>query len=257
MIQKSNKYTVTIIILTVLLAISLVVGTTFAWFASNDTASRTITLGDPVELNIVDQTLNSSDSFKFAFIAGDLLVPGMKINVFAKAQFKQSNTPALLRAKINVSVKDSTASPQDVADLQASLNASLQDTVATTGNYKWVFNGGENGDGWWYYLGTNQIVTEDITQSVMQRIYNSNEDKSLRTISFIDGYFIFPTTVGNTFAHSKLTFTFEVEGLQAILPSFDEPDKINENEPIGSPFEGSRINKITNVASVFNAAFAG
>jgi predicted ribosomally synthesized peptide with SipW-like signal peptide len=256
LVQKSNRYTVTIIVLSVLLAISLVVGTTFAWFASNDTASRTITLGDPVELNIVDQELNSSDSFKFAFIAGDLLVPGMKVNVFAKAQFKQSNTPALLRAKINVAVKDSTASPQDIADLQASLNASLQASVATSGNYKWVFNGGEDGDNWWYYLGTNPVVTEDITQSVMQRIYNNNEDKALRTITFIDGFFIFPTSVDNTFAHSKITFTFEVEGLQAILPAFDEPGSSSENEPIGSPFEGSRINKIANVSNIFNAAFA-
>ena len=50
--REINKYTSLIIVLSVLLAISLVAGATFAWFASTDRNVTTINLGDPVVVNI-------------------------------------------------------------------------------------------------------------------------------------------------------------------------------------------------------------
>jgi len=54
--KEQNKYTSLIIVLSVLLAISLVAGATFAWFASSQEKLRTISLGDPVVVNIAQDS---------------------------------------------------------------------------------------------------------------------------------------------------------------------------------------------------------
>lgn len=254
MVAKTNRYTILIVILSVLLAISLIVGSTFAWFASSDAASRTIILGDPVKLNIVDSDNNviEGDGFNLPItIPGNKLLPGMQVNVLARVLFDQSNTPALLRAKIGVTVENSNASTQDITSLETQLNLAMQGSVETTGFYKWVYN---SGDGWWYYLGENNIETT-VNQSELKRIVNTGATASSRTVDFISDSFIFPYTVGNTFAKSDIVFAVEFQGVQGYLPAYDEPALIGENEFINGEFTTFRINKIANVIAVFEEAF--
>ncbi len=255
MVAKSNKYTILIVILSVLLAISLIVGSTFAWFASSDSASRTIVLGDPVRLNIVDADNNIIDGDGYDLpivIAGNRLLPGMQVNLLARVLFDQSNTPALLRARITVGVEDSSATPSEITQLETDLNLSLRGSVAVIGANKWVYN---SGDGWWYYLGSNPVETPT-AQSELQRIDSTSTTASNRTVDFISNAFIFPYYVGNTFANSNIVFAVEFQAVQGYLPSYDEPALIGENEFINGSFTGFRLNKIANVAEIFNEAFA-
>ena len=123
--KEQNKYTSLIIVLSVLLAISLVAGATFAWFASSQEKLRTISLGDPVVVNIAQDSTGvikpSGAEIPFT-IAGNHLLPGMKVNTYAAVKFQQSHTPAVLRVKLTATVEGGTASTDEIADLATELN---------------------------------------------------------------------------------------------------------------------------------------
>ena len=251
LLVKKDKYTILIIILSVLLVISLIVGSTFAWFMSSDSASQSIVLGDPVEMIIVDE--NNADSEDLPMIIpGNRLVPGMQITVLAKVLFTQSNTPALLRAKIGTRITGSTADVGDIAILETQLEAAMGSAVATSGTQKWVYN---SSDDWWYYLG-NELIEGNVEQSIMKRIDATGETVNERLVTFFSSSFIFPYVVGNEFANSDVEFSVEFQAIQGYLPAYTDELLIGENET-DPTLAGFRKNRIANVVDVFNEAFAG
>ena len=263
MIAEKNKYTVIIVVLSVLLAILLVAGSTFAWFASNQTASRTITLGDPVRITLIDregENLAGQNSFPIT-IAGNNILPGMRIDMLARARLDQSTTPAILRARVSVVVRDvltATQEEQDEVDRINQLLFNVVNGVGThtgvvdqSGPYKWAFYQG-SGDtaGWWYYLGSNITNLENAEQSVLARVDSTSADPADRLVTFIDNSFIFPR-VDNLFANSNVEFRVTVQALQGYLPPIAGED--SQNEIIGDIVR--RINTINNVRELFNSAF--
>lgn len=250
MLVKKDKYTILIIILSVLLVISLVVGSTFAWFMSTDTASQSIVLGDPVEMIIVDENNADSEDLPMV-IPGSRLVPGMQVTVLAKVLFTQSNTPALLRAQIGARITNSTADAQDIADIETQLTAAMGSAVSSAGSAKWVYN---SGDDWWYYLGAN-VIEGTTDQSIMARIDATGETVSSRLVTFFSSSFVFPYVVGNEFANSDVEFSVEFQAVQGYLPAYTEELMLGENE--FAPLDDYRINRIANVVDIFNEAFAG
>ena len=241
-----NKYTSLIIVLSVLLAISLVAGATFAWFASSDRSVTTISLGDPVVVNITE-----SDDGKILPDGADLpftidsprLLPGMRINTYAGVKFQASKTPALLRVKLNVTVEGGSANQQETAELVGLLNEQIMAKAAFNGeSHPWIL---DSDTGWWYYTNGNND-TQDIKNSTVEHIVceagpvidflNPNKDQVI----------IMPTIVDNKFSTAKVTFWFSVQAIQALIPSSPEDNT-------GTYM----VTTIRNVESIFAEAFAG
>jgi predicted ribosomally synthesized peptide with SipW-like signal peptide len=255
LVAKTSKYTILIVILSVLLAISLIVGSTFAWFVSSDTASSSIVLGDPVELNIVDlnnQIITGDNKNLPIIIPGNKLLPGMPINVLARVLFTQSNTPALLRAQVNVSVLNVPEDPENQEEIDNQTDAlleALNDSLAGSVDANWVYS---STDQWWYYIGSNAIET-NILETVVYRIDNESEYEADRRVTFMSGSFIFPYFVGNLFSNADIKFEVEFQAIQGYLPAYEDALLQGENE---FPYTGFRYNKIKNVVDVFNEAFS-
>lgn len=247
--KEQNKYTSLIIVLSVLLAISLVAGATFAWFASSQEKLRTISLGDPVVVNI---SQNSTGQIKPVgaeipfVINGERLLPGMRINTYAAVKFQESRTPALLRVKLIATVEGGTASTEEIASLAAVLNQQIYDRANgyVEEGYKWML---DSTSGWWYYTGgtNNDFVTP------RNSICESINCEAGPILDFLDPYnkgqFVYlPGSVDNKFATAKVTFWFAVQAVQALIPS-DSAD----------PNGGFMVPTIENAERVFKEAFSG
>ena len=245
--KEINKYTSLIIVLSVLLAISLVAGATFAWFASSQEKLRTISLGDPVVVNIAQ---NSSGEIKPAgaeipfVIAGDHLLPGMKINTYAAVKFQASKTPAIVRVKLTATVEGGTAATDEIAQLTDELNQQIYDKAYgfIDEGAKWMH---DPSTGWWYYTGgtNNDFVTP--RNSVCESI----DCTSGPVLDFLNPYtkdqFVYlPIYIDNKFSTAVVTFWFSVQAVQAIIPEDDEDG-------------GFMINTVQNVEQIFKEAFAG
>ncbi len=245
--KEINKYTSLIIVLSVLLAISLVAGATFAWFASTDRSTTTINLGDPVVVNIVEKDDGTilPDGAELPFVINnDHLLPGMRINTYASVKFQASRTPALLRVKLNVSVEGGSASQAEITELATNLNEQIYNKAIFDGeSYSWCY---DPDTGWWYYTNGNNDL-QDYKNSTVEQI----NCELGPIIDFLNPYtknqyLIMPSTVDNKFSSAKVTFWFSVQAVQALIPADDD-------DPTGTYL----VTTIRNVENVFKEAFAG
>lgn len=245
--KEINKYTSLIIVLSVLLAISLVAGATFAWFASTDRAVTTINLGDPVVVNIVEKDDGTilADGAELPFVINnERLLPGMRINTYAAAKFQPSMTPALLRVKLNVSVEGGSASQAEITELAEALNSQIFAKASFDGEgYPWCY---DTETGWWYYTNGNNDQ-QDYKNSLVENI----NCETGPIIEFLNPYtknqyLLMPSDVDNKFSTAKVTFWFAVQAVQALIPASDD-------DPTGTYL----VTTIRNVERVFNEAFAG
>ena len=244
--KELNKYTSLIIVLSVLLAISLIAGATFAWFASSQDKSKAITLGDPVVVNIAqdrDGNLRPVGAEIPFTINGDHLLPGMKINPYAAVKFQASLTPAILRVKLSVTVEGGTASTDEISQLVSEINQQIatQGYGFSSGAANWML---DTDSGWWYYTGgeVNDFVTPK--NSVLKSIDCSGAPLITFMDPAQDQVVYLPSYVDNKFATASVTFWFSVQAVQAILPSDSEEG------------DGFMINTIANAEHVFEEAFA-
>lgn len=250
--KEINKYTSLIIVLSVLLAISLVTGATFAWFASSEREVTTVTLGDPVVVNITEKTDGTilPDGAELPFTINNVrLMPGMQIKTYASVKFQESKTPALLRVKLNIAVESSGATTTEIAELVNSLNNQIIEKALKFDTEKyslplWVL---DTSSGWWYYTGGKSLDNDDLQNTLVEHI----NCETGPIVDFLNPYskgqnLIFPTEVDNKFSGSKITFWFSVQAIQAKIP-------VSEDDTTGEYM----VTTIRNVESVFNEAFAG
>lgn len=250
--KEINKYTSLIIVLSVLLAISLVAGATFAWFASTERELTTVTLGDPVVVNITERTDGTilPDGAELPFTINNVrLMPGMQIKTYAAVKFQASATPALLRVKLNITVESSGATTNEIAELVTSLNNQIYEKALKFDDEEyslplWVL---DRETGWWYYTAGKSLDNDDTKNTLVEHI----DCQTGPIIDFLNPYskgqnLIFPTEVDNKFSGAKITFWFSVQAIQAKLP-------ISEDDTTGEYM----VTTIRNVESVFNEAFAG
>lgn len=266
--RKAANYTIVIIILSVLLAISLVVGSTFAWFYSVDNATVNLTFGNPVALSIVqNETLGQDAETLPISISGNYLIPGMNIDIYAGAMFTRSTTPAILRVNFDIEITGGTATAQDKESLRVMLLESLSILVQNTGDGNWAFvphnsevRSGEftTGD-WWYYLGTNNIQNptgsetqaEALGKSMLINLDTNGVTAASRTVTFANGNLVFPKSVNNIYAGVSIKFSVIFQSLQAYLPAYSTPGMEAEN----NIHTGYRYTKIANVYDIFDGAF--
>lgn len=110
--EKSKKMSFTsiaIVVLAILLTVSLTMGGTLAWFANQNQAGTTLTMGNAVGVAVVDKTgeNGSMDRLSFQFNTGrngELMLPGTQIDPDVRAMIARSNTNVILRAVVTFEV---------------------------------------------------------------------------------------------------------------------------------------------------------
>lgn len=114
--EKSKKISFTsiaIVVLAILLTVSLTMGGTLAWFANQNQAETTLTMGNAVGVAVVDNEGNGSmDRLSFTFHTGangELMLPGTQVDPDVRALVAKSNTNTILRAVVTFEVSLSKA----------------------------------------------------------------------------------------------------------------------------------------------------
>lgn len=110
--EKSKKISFTsiaIVVLAILLTVSLTMGGTLAWFANQNSAGTTLTMGNAVGVAVVDNedATGSMDNLSFTFHTGangELMLPGTQIDPNVQALIAKSNTNTILRAVVSFEV---------------------------------------------------------------------------------------------------------------------------------------------------------
>lgn len=148
--------TVAIVTLSILLGLSLVLGLTAAFFSASQTATGTVTLGDPVNINITQGGTNVT-ALTFAGTA----LPGTSYTQPIGISVPANTSKSVLRCKLSLTNEDATTT----------------DITATTSD-KWTL--GE--DGYYYYNGsveaTNTVdfctaitVPKSLTNTSANKVY--------------------------------------------------------------------------------------
>lgn len=107
-IKKLNGSMIAAIVLSVLLIMSISFGATLAWFASRDSASATLTMGEAVVVTVGEDYKQGHGQLAMAMPvdpASNGLLPGMSVTPNIKVQLQRSNTNALLRARFITTVE--------------------------------------------------------------------------------------------------------------------------------------------------------
>ena len=152
-VQKNNrkKGSTAILVLSILLGLSVALGITGAFFTATRNATGTITLGDPVDINISQGGINVT-TLAFDGVAYPGTTYSAPISITAAA----GTSEACLRAKVTLTNTDSAA-----------IN------VTATTNANWV----QGDDDYYYYNGTiNAGNTVEFIQSITVPTTLTNED---------------------------------------------------------------------------------
>ena len=107
-IKKLNGSMIAAIVLSVLLIMSISFGATLAWFASRDSASATLTMGEAVVVTVGEDYKQGHGELSMAMPVdpdSNGLLPGMSVTPNIKVQLQRSNTNALLRARFITTVE--------------------------------------------------------------------------------------------------------------------------------------------------------
>ena len=107
-IKKLNGSMIAAIVLSVLLIMSVTAGATLAWFASRDSATASLTMGEAVVVTIGEDYKQGDGSLNMALPVDPTtngLLPGMSVTPNIKVQLQGSNTNALLRARFITTVE--------------------------------------------------------------------------------------------------------------------------------------------------------
>lgn len=137
--EKSKKISFTsiaIVVLAILLTVSLTMGGTLAWFANQNQADTTLTMGNAVGVAVVDNKGNGSmDRLSFKFNTGrngELMLPGTQIDPNVQALIAQSNTNVILRAIVTFEVSlDQTLTEEERETIEAETGQAI--TAGTAG----------------------------------------------------------------------------------------------------------------------------
>lgn len=141
--KKISFTSIAIVVLAILLTVSLTMGGTLAWFANQNSADTTLTMGNAVGVAVVDNKGNGSmDRLSFKFNTGrngELMLPGTQIDPNVQALIAQSNTNVILRAVVTFEVS-----------LDQTLTAEERQTIATDTNQ--TITAGTDGEEGRYFI---------------------------------------------------------------------------------------------------------
>lgn len=110
---SSRNSVIAISILTVLLAVTIIVGATLAYFAANANASGDITLGDPVNINI---TQGGSTATSLTFPGNAL--PGTVYDQPIGVSQPDSTSDSVVRAKVTITNTDGASATVEATTVE-------------------------------------------------------------------------------------------------------------------------------------------
>ncbi len=222
---------VIIIVLSVLLAISLILGASFAWYTDKSTAQATLQMGGSVDVALLDLNTSNEAEDKLTIVTtdGKPLAPGRQVRLNAQAKLTESSTPSILRFSIALSITNYnlTADGETLTEEQmqekidvitAQIMQSITNTLNTTTNqtHKW-----RSYNGYFYYVGdiSNPTTTADNAWT-LKEIDNTTMGQTIPL--FDDTIITLPgSELDNHFQQSSLVMTITVQALQSILYDHD------------------------------------
>lgn len=231
--QKINKGTVIIFILSIVLLLCLCVTAVLAYFAGNQTSTKTLIMGGPVRVSMVDnnyQDISGQGNLVMNLKSNRTeLLPGMGIDMQAIAKLTSSDinsTNALLRAILDIEVigiSDNLAKQVEY-QIRESMADSLSfriDSNEEGARDGWV----EFDDGNYYYCSQTKVKDSETGQEYIE--LKAIPTSSIgNNITFINGTFQFPyKTYTNKFADIEIIFTLRFQAIQDKLVN-DEGERI-------------------------------
>jgi len=237
--KKISASATAAVVLAVLLVVATTVSATLAWFASRDSAAGSMTLGQPVIVNVTQADASAATALTFE-VASDYLLPGMLITPDIAVTLQASNTATILRARLDSTVEGVSTALAD------QLNDDFRDVLTPRINAGWRLN---EDDGWYYFLGTTgqnaRVMTTTAEASTLTtpvfgatlaeygavvaapRAWETTQSATVlgslvpgaaaHTVDFLTNDFRLPTTITNEFANAEIILTFQVEALQDFL----------------------------------------
>lgn len=234
--KKLGGSTIALVVVSVLLAMSLSLGITLAWFYGVDSGSNNLTFAQAFSV-IVDDT-NGAAGGDFALTTpGTTVIPGQEIGMDIDFTISDTNIPVVLRAAFTFSVSNYTPVGEEMtlAALNTALNNAVQAEALANG---WFFSGTH-----YYYFGhiagkthiqgsgtaisgaihdkpytatTANRSTTATTSMVLSSIYTSG---STQTVMFLDTTDIItlPYTLTNSIAGATLNISVRVEAVQDLI----------------------------------------
>lgn len=242
--KASKAQIIAIIILSVLLVVSLALGASFAWFANQNGADATMTMGGKIIIR-----LENSEAKSASFVNKTALLPGTKIESDVNVMISESNTPCFLRAKIDITVEpktDITLSEGTKRLIIDTFNDGIQKMIDDTGTLflqSSDLTGGEHYgniidkgarwilyDGWFYLVSVDQDLEATTPEAIqLLNIYTGNASLLLK---FVVGNFYLPGVEwGNELKDCDLTFDITAQAVQIFQtkkPGEERPTYHNE-----------------------------
>lgn len=236
--RRLSASAITVVVLSVLLIMAVTIGSTLAWFASQDSATGSFILGEPVVVSVTEADGTDTETLTM-LIASDNLLPGMRVNPDIAVSLQPSTTATILRARIDSSVTGGTGDNE-------TLNQNFRDVLTPIIAGAWVLN---VDDGWYYFLGDagldarvmntpteDSVLTTpefgstnadyDTALTAPRNFGDPAEDTVLasvvsgtviKTIPFLTTAFRLPTTITNEYATAQINVLFHVEALQDFI----------------------------------------
>lgn len=236
--RRLSASAITVVVLSVLLVMAVTIGSTLAWFASQDSATGSFILGEPVLVSVTDASANDTETLTM-LIASDNLLPGMRIDPDIAISLQPSTTATILRARIDSAVVGGTGD-------NTLLNQNFRDVLTPIIAGAWVLN---ESDGWYYFLGDAgldaRVMNTPTEDSVLTApefgSTNADYDTALtaprslgdpaenttlasvvsgatvKTIPFLTTSFRLPTTITNEYALAQINVVFYIEALQDFI----------------------------------------
>lgn len=251
--KASTVQIIIIILLSILLVISLILGASFAWFADQNTGTSTMTMGGKIIIK-----LENSEAKTATFVDETGLMPGAKVESDVNVFIGQSTTPVFLRTKIDIDIApkdDSFTLSENTKNMAINtFNSGIQSMINDTGTLflsssdltgqdengsghsfgnvvtkgaKWIYY-----EGWYYLVSVDQSMDATMPEDIqLLNIYTGNASLLL---SFVKGNFYLPGVEwGNELKDCDLTFDITAQAIQIFQTQKDGEERaIYHNETL-------------------------
>lgn len=222
--QKTN---IPYLLISCILSIFLVVGTTLAFFYADDFATNSTTMSGKVVIKAVGagdayESIEDTSTSNLIITLQDnypVFIPNMKINLNANCKVYMSTTKPLLRARLELLLIDMSTGEIDKEAFIDDIYGQFVDNILD--NSKWIkYKVNGEAEEYFYYIGTTQQSADegDYGNYLLEEIDVSTEDK---IIHFINEPIKFPSYVTSEYSGLGVQIKITFQAIQNYIPDDD------------------------------------